>query len=61
LKWNEKRKHYDFGEIDWDEFWNVVNGNGLCNRIRIKNHIEAHKEGLWVKEAAAAYAAKHKN
>lgn len=61
LKWNEKRKHYDFGEIDWDEFWNVVNGNGLCNRIRIKNHIEAHKEGLWVKEAAEAYAAKHKN
>jgi len=61
LKWNEKRKHYDFGEIDWDEFWNVVNGNGLCNRIRIKNHIEAHKEGLWVKEAAEAYATKHKN
>ena len=61
LKWNEKRKHYDFGEIDWDEFWNVVNGNGLCNRIRIKNHIEAHKEGLWVKEAAEAYAAKHRN
>ena len=61
LKWNEKRKHYDFGEINWDEFWNVVNGNGLCNRIRIKNHIEAHKEGLWVKEAAEAYAAKHKN
>jgi ring-1,2-phenylacetyl-CoA epoxidase subunit PaaA len=61
LKWNEKRKHYDFGEINWDEFWSVVNGNGLCNRIRIKNHIEAHKEGLWVKKAAEAYATKHEN
>ena len=61
LKWNEKKKHYDFGEINWDEFWNVVNGNGLCNKSRINNHIQAHNEGLWVKEAAKTYAEKHEN
>ena len=61
LKWNEHRKHYDFGEIDWDEFWDVVNGKGLCNQIRIKNHLHAHQEGKWVREAALAYAEKTKN
>ncbi len=61
LKLNENRKHYDFGEIDWDEFWNVVNGKGLCNQTRIKNHLNAHKEGKWVREAALAYAEKTKN
>ena len=58
LKWNEKRGSYDFGEIDWDEFWSIVNGNGPCNEQRLNHHIKAHKEGEWVREAAKAYAEK---
>lgn len=58
LKWNEERGHYDFGAINWDEFWNVVNGNGPCNRQRMKARIDAHENGRWVREAAAAYARK---
>ena len=58
LKWNEKRGSYDFGEIDWDEFWSVVNGNGPCNEQRLNHHIKAHEEGEWVREAAKAYAEK---
>ena len=58
LKWNESKKHYDFGEIDWDEFWNVVKGNGPGNKQRLKHHIEAHEDGKWVREAAIAYADK---
>ncbi|HVM87275.1 MAG TPA: 1,2-phenylacetyl-CoA epoxidase subunit PaaA [Puia sp.] len=60
LKWNEERKHYDFGEINWQEFWNVVNGNGPCNKERMDARIKAHEEGAWVREAAAAYAEKRK-
>ncbi|GAA4459136.1 1,2-phenylacetyl-CoA epoxidase subunit PaaA [Rurimicrobium arvi] len=58
LKWNEERGHYDFGEIDWEEFWNVVKGNGICNKARLKARREAHEQGAWVREAAAAYAEK---
>ncbi len=58
LKWNEKRKHYDFGEINWDEFWNVVKGNGPCNKQRLAARNKAHAEGTWVREAASAYADK---
>lgn len=58
LKWNEARGHYDFGEINWDEFWNVVKGNGPCNRQRLKDRRQAHEEGAWVREAAQAYADK---
>ncbi|HIG32497.1 MAG TPA: 1,2-phenylacetyl-CoA epoxidase subunit A [Flavobacteriales bacterium] len=58
LKWNEKTGHYDFGEMDWDEFWNVVNGNGPCNHQRLVHHQKAHTEGEWVREAAKAYAKK---
>ena len=53
LAWNEERGHYDFGEIDWDEFWEVVKGNGLCNRERIANKVRAWEDGAWVREAAA--------
>ncbi len=60
LKWNEERKHYDFGDIDWDEFWNVVKGNGPCNRERLKSRNKAHNEGAWVREAANAYAEKRR-
>ncbi|HEY6171020.1 MAG TPA: 1,2-phenylacetyl-CoA epoxidase subunit PaaA [Candidatus Kapabacteria bacterium] len=58
LKWNEERGHYDFGQIDWDEFNRVVAGNGPCNKKRIAHHIKAHEEGSWVRNAAMAYAAK---
>jgi ring-1,2-phenylacetyl-CoA epoxidase subunit PaaA len=58
LKWNEERGHYDFGEIDWDEFWNVVKGNGPCNKQRLDARIKAHEEGAWVREAAMVYAEK---
>ena len=58
LKWNETRGHYDFGPIDWEEFWNVVNGNGPCNKQRLRTRVKAWEDGAWVREAAAAYAAK---
>ena len=59
LKWNPERGHYDFGQIDWDEFNRVIRGNGPCNRERLQACIKAHQEGAWVREAAAGYAAKH--
>ena len=61
LKWNEKTNHYDFGDIDWEEFWNVVNGKGLCNKERIEHHKKAHNEGEWVRKAAVAYSEKKLN
>jgi len=61
LNWNEERKHYDFGEINWDEFWNVVKGNGPCNKQRLAARNKAHDEGAWVREAAVAYAEKKAN
>lgn len=61
LKWNEDKGQYNFGEINWDEFYDVIKGNGLCNRQRIRARQKAEKEGEWVKEAAMAYAAKQKN
>ncbi len=58
LKWSADRGHYDFGKIDWDEFWRVVNGGGACNEERIAARIHAFDEGKWVREAAAAHASK---
>ena len=58
LKWNEERGHYDYGEPDWTEFFNVIKGNGPCNKLRIENRRTAHEEGEWVREAAIAYAEK---
>jgi ring-1,2-phenylacetyl-CoA epoxidase subunit PaaA len=58
LKWNPERGHYDFGKIDWDGFYNVIKGNGPCNRDRLRARVEAHEAGAWVRDAAAAYAAK---
>lgn len=58
LKWNADRGHYDFGEINWDEFWQVVKGNGPCNRERLEARRSAHEEGRWVREAALAHAQK---
>ncbi len=58
LKWNESRGHYDFGEIDWNEFYRVVSGKGPCNAERIAARKAAWEEGAWVREAAMAHAAK---
>jgi ring-1,2-phenylacetyl-CoA epoxidase subunit PaaA len=60
LRWNEARGHYDFGPIDWNEFWRVVKGGGPCNRERIAARVKAHNEGAWVREAAWAHAEKKK-
>lgn len=60
LRWNVEKQHYDFGKIDWDEFWRVVNGNGPCNKERMAARIKAHEEGQWVRDAAMAYARKQK-
>ena len=58
LKWNEARKHYDFGEINWDEFWQVVKGNGPCNKQRLNARRKAYEDGKWVREAARVHAEK---
>ena len=58
LAWNESRGHYDFGEIDFTELFEVIKGNGPCNRERLAHRVRAHEEGAWVREAAAAYADK---
>ncbi|MDT0446043.1 1,2-phenylacetyl-CoA epoxidase subunit PaaA [Streptomyces johnsoniae] len=59
LRWNEERGHWDFGAVDWDEFRAVLSGGGPCNEQRLDQRRRAHEEGAWVREAAAAYAAKH--
>jgi len=59
LRWNAERGHYDFGDPDFEELRRVVNGDGPCNRQRAAHHLQAHEDGAWVREAAAAYAAKH--
>ncbi len=58
LKWNEATGHYDFGPINWDEFWNVVKGNGPCNKERLDARKKAWEDGEWVREAALAYSKK---
>lgn len=60
LKWNEAKGHYDFGPIDWDEFWAVVKGNGPCNKERLATRKKAYEDGAWVREAALAYSEKRK-
>lgn len=58
LKLNEDGT-YTHGEINWDEFWAVVNGNGPCNEQRLQHHINAHKDGAWVRRTAAAASLSH--
>jgi ring-1,2-phenylacetyl-CoA epoxidase subunit PaaA len=60
LKWNEERGHYDYGDIDWEEFWRVVNGDGPCNRERLATRVKAHDDGTWVREAALTHAEKQR-
>jgi ring-1,2-phenylacetyl-CoA epoxidase subunit PaaA len=58
LAFNDSTGHYDFGEIDWSEFFEILKGNGPCNAARIEHRRRAHDEGAWVREAATAYAEK---
>jgi ring-1,2-phenylacetyl-CoA epoxidase subunit PaaA len=60
LRFNAKTGHYEHGEIDWVEFSNVVQGNGPCNKHRLKTRQEDHKEGEWVRDAATAFAEKRR-
>ena len=59
LKWNEPRGSYDYGAIDWDEFFGVVRGEGAVAKERVQARVRAWDDGAWVREAAAAHAAKH--
>jgi ring-1,2-phenylacetyl-CoA epoxidase subunit PaaA len=59
LRWDEASGHFAFGEPDWAELKRVVAGDGPCNRERIAVRVGAEEAGRWVREAAAAYAAKH--
>jgi ring-1,2-phenylacetyl-CoA epoxidase subunit PaaA len=61
LKWNEETKHYDFGGLDWNEFWQVVKGHGPCNKQRIQARLDAWNNGAWVRDAATSYAEKQES
>ena len=58
LRFDKKTRHYEIGDIDWQEFYEVLKGNGPCNRQRMAKRRKAHDDGAWVREAATAYAAK---
>lgn len=58
LQWNESRGHYDFGVINWEEFYQVLKGNGPCNKERLAARVKANEDGAWVRDAARAYAEK---
>jgi ring-1,2-phenylacetyl-CoA epoxidase subunit PaaA len=58
LRFDEASGNWRFGEIDWDEFWRVVHGDGPCNRERLAARRAAHDDGLWVRQALEAYAAR---
>lgn len=60
LKWNKERGHFDFGEINWNEFRDVIKGNGPCNKERLQTRIRAHEEGAWVREAAKVHTEKRR-
>jgi ring-1,2-phenylacetyl-CoA epoxidase subunit PaaA len=58
LRWNAERGHYDFGDIDWSEFYDVLKGNGPCNRERLRTRVKAYEDGAWFRDALNAYADK---
>ena len=58
LKWNDEKGGHDFGEIDWTEFYDVIAGNGICNKERLEDRNKAHDDGAWVRDAAVAYSEK---
>ena len=59
LKYDQETGNWEIGPIDWDEFQQVITGNGPCNRERLAARRKAHEEGAWVRQAAEAYASKH--
>jgi ring-1,2-phenylacetyl-CoA epoxidase subunit PaaA len=59
LKWNEATGHYDYGQIDWDDFYNIIKGHGPCNAERLAARNKAWDEGAWFREAMSAHAEKH--
>jgi ring-1,2-phenylacetyl-CoA epoxidase subunit PaaA len=61
MKFNEATGHYDYGDMDWDEFWQVVKGHGPCNKARMEARRNAWDNGKWVRDAAMAYAGKQEN
>jgi ring-1,2-phenylacetyl-CoA epoxidase subunit PaaA len=61
LRFNETTKHYGIGEVNWDEFWRVVGGDGPCNRERLATRVDAYAQGEWVREAANVYAQKQRD
>jgi ring-1,2-phenylacetyl-CoA epoxidase subunit PaaA len=60
LRYDSETDRYEFGKIDWSEFWEVVKGNGPCNHERLEHRVRAHEHGRWVRDAALAYADKHR-
>jgi ring-1,2-phenylacetyl-CoA epoxidase subunit PaaA len=58
LAWNEERGRHDFGTPDFSELMRVIKGDGPCNAQRMERRSKAHEDGAWVREAAAAHAAK---
>jgi ring-1,2-phenylacetyl-CoA epoxidase subunit PaaA len=58
LQWDEEKNRYNFGKIDWDEFWQVVKGHGPCNTERMTARVSAWENGQWVRDAAIAHADK---
>ena len=60
IKWNKKKKHHDFGEINWSEFNNVISGNGQCNEERIRTKKKAWDDGEWIREAVSEFSKKQK-
>jgi ring-1,2-phenylacetyl-CoA epoxidase subunit PaaA len=60
LKFNEETGHYEFGEIDWTEFYDVLKGNGPCNRDRLRTRVQAYDDGAWFRDALVAHADKQK-
>jgi ring-1,2-phenylacetyl-CoA epoxidase subunit PaaA len=60
LKYNAESENWEFGDIDWEEFNQVIRGNGPCNRERLDARRKAHDEGAWVREAALAHAVKER-
>ncbi|AIS27870.1 phenylacetic acid degradation A domain protein [Burkholderia mallei NCTC 10247] len=60
LKWNDARGHFDYGALDWDEFWRVVNGDGPCNKERLATRVKAHENSAWVRDAALAHEEKRR-
>jgi ring-1,2-phenylacetyl-CoA epoxidase subunit PaaA len=61
LRFNQETGHYEFGEIDWTEFYDVLKGNGPCNRDRLRTRVQAYEDGAWFRDALVAHADKQRS